>query len=143
MCNPSQGFYKPQESDNEPPKMYRVRLTRTWSATLETLVWATSKGAAIQAAKDEEDLSSIDADDEGLDYSARKLDINFDEIKLLLEEDLDLEDEIIVADPMAHSQLMSFNEFMLQVDPEYLEWLRTQAIEKDNGQLDLLSQVQP
>ena len=123
--------------------MYRVKLTRTWSATLETLVWATSKEAAIQAAKDDESLSPIDADDEDLDSWACTLNMNFDEIKLLLEEDLDLEDEIVVADPMAHSQLMSFNEFMLQVDPEYIEWLRTQTIEKDNGQLNLLSQPQP
>ena len=123
--------------------MYRVKLTRTWSATLETLVWATSRGAAIQAAKDEENLDREDADDNDLDYSASTLNINIDEIKSMLEEDSNLEDEIVVADPMAHSQLMSFNEFMLQVDPEYLKQLRAQAIEKDNGQLDLLSQSFP
>jgi hypothetical protein len=123
--------------------MYRVKLTRTWSATLETLVWATSKEAAIQSAEDEEDLSPLFADNDSLDCSACKLDINFDEIKLLLKKDPDLEDEIMVVDPMANSQLMSFNEFMLQIGPECLELLRTQAIEKDNGQLDLLSQLQP
>jgi len=123
--------------------MYRVRLTREWSATLDTLVWATSKEAAIEAAKDEEHLDAMDAHDDGLDSWADMLNKNLDEIKLLLEEDSDLEDEIVVADPMAHSQLMSFSEFMLQVDPEYIKLLRAQAIEKDNGQLDLLSQPQP
>jgi len=128
---------------NELPKMYRVKSTRTWFATLEILVWATSKEAAIQAAEDEKELSPIDFVEESLDWSAHKLDMNLDEIKLLLEKDPELEDEIVVVDSMANSQLMYFKEFMLQIDPEYLEWLRAQAIEKGNGQLDLLPQLQP
>jgi hypothetical protein len=97
------------------PGIYRVKFIRTWFAKLETLVWATSKEAAIQAVEDEKHLSQIDTDDGHLDYSARKLDMNFDEIKLLLEEDPCLVDEIMVVDPMANSQLMSFDEFIHQV----------------------------
>jgi hypothetical protein len=43
------------------PKLFSVEVTRTWTATMQALVWAEDRHGAIKAAMDKENLSSIDA----------------------------------------------------------------------------------
>lgn len=121
-------------------KLFSVEVTRTWTATMEALVWAENRHHAINAAMHEEDLSSIDAWDDGAEAVAQVADPR------LLEQLPAKPDQLLLVPkpqrpgpfPLRWRAVDSTAEFVAFLSSEEGERLRIAAIERDNGQLALL-----
>jgi hypothetical protein len=121
-------------------KLFSVEVTRTWTATMEALVWAEDRHGAIKAAMDEEDLSSIDAWDDGAEAVAQAADP-----KLLEQLPTNPDQLLLVPEPQRPGPFPpswrvvdTTAEFVAFLSSEDGERLRIAAIERDNGQLPLL-----
>jgi hypothetical protein len=118
-------------------QLFRVEVTRTWTATMKALVWANDRHGAINAAMNEEDLSPIDAWDNGAQAEAQPADLR------LLEQLPAKPDELLLVPELQRPG--PFNQKWRVVDTvaEFLgsedgERLRIAAIERNNGQLSFL-----
>jgi hypothetical protein len=121
-------------------KLFSVEVTRTWSATMEALVWAEDRHCAIKAAMDEEDLSPVDAWDDGAEAVAQAADP-----KLLEQLPINPDQLLLVPEPQRPGPFPpkwravdTTAEFVAFLGSEDGERLRIAAIERNNGQLALL-----
>jgi hypothetical protein len=121
-------------------QLFRVEVTRTWTATMEAFAWAYDRDGAMNAAMDEEDLTSFDAWDDGAKAVAFPADIR------LLEQLPSEPDELLLVPesqrPGSFKQTWrvvdTVAEFVSFLGSEDGERLRIAAIERNNGQLSFL-----
>jgi hypothetical protein len=121
-------------------QLFSVEVTRTWTASMEALVWAEDRHAAIKAAMHEEDLSLIDAWDDGAEAVAQAADP-----RLLDQLPAEPDQLLLVPEPQRPGPCSpswrvvdTTAEFVGFLSSEDGERLRIAAIERDNGQLPLL-----
>jgi hypothetical protein len=134
------------------PKLFSVEVTRTWTATMEVLVWAKDETGAIKAAMDKEDLRLFDASDDGAEAGANAVDP-----KMLKKLPTKPDQLLLVPEPQRPGPfppvwrvVHSIEEFVAFLSPEdaerlQIEPIRIAAIERNNGQIPLLevADVQP
>ena len=122
-------------------QLFSVQVTRTWSASMDALVWAEDQRSAINAAKAKEDLDLSDALDDGVESVA----ISVNPQPLLAKLPADPDRVLLVPEPQSPGQFKprwrtvdTVLEFAAFADPVLGERLRLAAIENGNGQLSLL-----
>ncbi len=121
-------------------QLFSVQVTRTWSASMDALVWAEDQRSAINAANAEEDLDLNDALDDGVQSVA----ISVNPQPLLVKLPADPDRVLLVPEPQSPGQLKpkwrtvdTVSEFAAFHSDELAEQLRLVAIENGNGQLSL------
>ena len=120
-------------------KLFSVQVTRTWTATLNALVWADDDFTAAQAAKAQENLDSFDAEDNGVTFDASEADP-----KILGQLSTNTKTLLLMPErkrswPFPNSWIAVKNpvEFIAFLGNEEAERLRIQVIENNNGQIAL------
>jgi hypothetical protein len=124
-------------------KLFRVEVTRKWSATMEALVWASNKNEAGNAARGKEDFTTIDALNDGVEVKVGEADID------ILEKLQQQPNEVLIIPapirsgpfPPRFEVVDTLSEFIAHIDDDLARKLRTKAIERNNGQLPLLEQA--
>ena len=123
--------------------LFSVEVTRTWSATMEALVWAETKQAAIDAVMAEQDLDFLDAESTGTEYVAWARD-------LTLLQQLPAKPDHLLLVPRSQrtaslgplwDEVETAAEFIAFLGSEEGERLRLAVIEHNNGQIALPIEV--
>jgi hypothetical protein len=118
-------------------QLFKVLVTQEWSSEAEALVWAPDLSTAEKWAEKEVEFDIYEAEDNGT-WSRGTCAPVFETLqKTNRAEDLWL----IAPDPHSPERCntLSLEEFKQILTPERLEELRIASIEKDNGQLSLLT----
>jgi hypothetical protein len=120
-------------------KLFSVQVTRTWTATLNALVWADDDFTAAQAAKAHEFLDSFDAEDNDVTFDASEADP-----KILGQLSTHTKTLLLMPErkrpspfPDSWRVVKSPVDFIAFLGNEEAERLRIQVIENNNGQIAL------
>jgi hypothetical protein len=116
-------------------QLFRVTVTETLIAEAEALVWATDRQEAERAAKREVEFDAIDAESEGLEAMAR---VEPFDTAVNLTKRTACDFWLIMPTGRGDWDTVELDEFRALLDPERMERARLAAIERGNGQLQLL-----
>ena len=119
-------------------QLFRVTVTETLIAEGEALVWATDRQEAERAAKREVEFDAIDAESEGLEAMAR---VEPFDTAVNLTKRTASDFWLIMPTGRGDWDTVELDEFRTLLDPERMERARLAAIERGNGQLQLLEAV--
>jgi len=121
----------------QPLNFYRVEVTQEWVSGAEAIILATSESEARMLARSYIDHDIYDAEDNGCTAYASQIGLS-DTLRL---KDITSPDEWFIM-PSEHGgfDVVESHQFFAHpvFTPETLEQERIKAIEKNNGQIDLL-----